>query len=192
MTIREGAQRVRIYNSGHLVFLYDEANRTAINEAAPEILYGFRGEADLNDEALQKLANEGTLVIYELRQDDELDVEIVLGEPLSVSELSVARWKFPQQARLAMPSGKLCIESYDSLLLGDDDPTDPGAVLDVPPGDYTLTLHRIAWGAMDRDDISDGYEGPYEIIMLTPADEQSMSESLPAFLRFNIEDSDDR
>jgi hypothetical protein len=88
MTIRAGAQRADVYNSGLLVFVYDESHRDVINQAEPGVLDGFSRDEVLNDQALRKLARDGTLVVYELQQDDELDMEVVVGDALTEEELS--------------------------------------------------------------------------------------------------------
>jgi hypothetical protein len=187
MTIREGAQRADVYHSGLLVFVYDEFHRAAINEAAPSVLDGFNRDEVLNDQALQKLARDGTLVVYELQQDDELDMEVVVGAALTEEELSIGLWEPVQYARFNLPSGRLCIESYDSLQLGDEEPTDEGAVLDVPPGDYVMTLHRIDWGALDDAEIED-YEGTSEVFVLSPMGQNAppLPTDLPAMLLFPL------
>jgi hypothetical protein len=187
MTIREGAQRADVYNSGLLVFVYDEANRLMINQAAPSVLDGFSRDEVLNDQSLQELARTGTLVVYELQQDDELDMEVVVGEALTVEELSIGLWEPVQYARLNLPSGRLCIESYDSLRLGDEQPTDEGAIFSVPPGDYVMTLHRIDWDALDDAEIED-YEGTSEVFVLTPIGQNAppLPADPPAMLLFPL------
>jgi hypothetical protein len=187
MTVREGAQRADVYNSGLLVFVYDESHRDTINQAEPNVLDGFNRDEVLNDEALQKLAHEGTLVVYELQQDDEVDMEIVVGHALTEEEPSVGLWEPVQYARLNPPSGRLCIESYDSLQLGDEEPTDEGAILNVPPGDYVMTLHCINWDALDDAEIED-YAGMSEVFVLTPMGQNAppLPADPPAMLLFPL------
>lgn len=185
MQLPDTNQRVNIYNSGHLVFLYDETYREAINQANPDILSGFAGDSDLADPALRSLAEQGILVIYELQQDDPIIVEVAVGSPLSEATQMTLPWMAPQTARITLPSGKLCIETYDSLQLGLEAPTDPGAVLDLPVGEYLLTLYRIDWQKLEATGREE-YEGPYESIILTPSSEVAPLPEMTAFLRYPV------
>jgi hypothetical protein len=112
------------------------------------------------------------VVGYSLHQDDELEVAVYVGDPLTEEELSVSRWLEPQTAFLRLPSGKLCVEPNDSLRVGGETPTDKGGLVDFPPGDYRVTLYRIDGEALFRERLE--WKGAWEIIVLTlggtPAD----------------------
>jgi len=189
-TIREESTAVEIYNEGLVVFLYDEANSTTIIETNPALLESFGGETD---EALAELVKNGLLVAYELEQDDELAIEISIGPPLGPEELGQGRWHTPQRAPISIPSGKLCVEGYNNLRLSPDyDPSeDPGAVLDIPAGEYVLSLYRIDWEALAEAGFGGDIEewgGPWQVIVFTEASEAETAGSPAPMLRFSTED----
>jgi len=84
------------------------------------------------------------LIVFELYQDDELQAEVSLGPPLGEAEAEGIPWSEPKKTLLSLPSGALCIESMDSLRIGADEPTDQGAQLTLPPGDYELSLQCLS------------------------------------------------
>ncbi|MGH8120436.1 MAG: hypothetical protein ACRESK_07470 [Gammaproteobacteria bacterium] len=114
----------------------------------------------------EKLTQQGMIVGYSLMQDDELDIEVHVGDPFTDSELAIARWLDPQHALLQLPSGRLCVESNDASRVGPEEPTDKGAQVDLPAGDYMLTLYRIDYEALSREKLD--WRGPQEVIVLTP------------------------
>jgi hypothetical protein len=143
------------------VWLYDNANlqelRTPVGDDA-----GFGGMPPQVENRIKA----GLLVGYSLLQDDEIDAAVIVGDALTETELSVARWLEPQAAYLRLPSGKLCVESNDASRLGPEKPGEKGAVVSVPPGDYRLTLYRVDHEALDREGLE--WSGPQEVIVLTP------------------------
>lgn len=156
--LRKGGTRLGIRSSGRELWLYDEAHRTAIREAGPG-MGGAPGE-------IPGLMRAGTLLGVSLPQDDDLDLEIHVGKPLSEAELAAARWLEPQTAFLRVPSGTLCVESNDASRIGPETPAEKGARVEVPPGDYRVTLYRIDGEALFREQII--WEGPAEVFVLTP------------------------
>jgi len=186
--IRKNSTAVNVYNDGLVVFLYDEANGKEIQKADPTLLEAFSDE-DAADPKLADLAKKGLLVAYELEQDDELSIEVSIGDPLSDGELKSGRWHTVQRAPIHLPSGKLHIEGYGNFRLSPDyDPDEePGAVVKVPSGDYVLALYHLNWEALEEDglwDDSKDWEGPQQVITLTPAaDAQPVANPAP-MLRF--------
>ncbi len=180
--IRQGATPVHIYNEGLVVFLYDEAQEARIIDADPEIIWGAGAEA-LEDPATQELLASGELLIYGLYGDGGVDLEVVAGAPLTEKELSCGQWYPPETGYLSLPSGRLCVHSYNTLPMGDndDDPPDEGAVVEVPPGTYRVTLYRKNWDEMESagmvtfDQAREAGVDVYgqgrvdEVIVLTPA-----------------------
>lgn len=164
--IRAGARRAEVYNSGLHVWLYDEANQDAIVRDGAVATLVAEGE-DEAEGALRRLARAGTLVAYALQQDDSLRVDVLVGEPLTAAERKGGRWLAPQQAFIRLPSGRLRVESDDALrLVAGDSPTDEGATIAVPPGDYLLTLHRVDLEALAEAGV-EGFDGAHEVITLT-------------------------
>lgn len=153
--LRRGrAFRVEVHNSGLEVWLYDDENAPAIRT---------RG---LWNKLIAGEPTDGFIVGYGLRQDDGLHIEVLVGEPLNSQELSVSRWLEPQTALLRLPSGRLAVESNDSCRVGEEEVDEPGALIEVPRGDYRLTLYRTDHEALDREAIS--WTGPHEVVVLTP------------------------
>ncbi|PTA68717.1 hypothetical protein C8263_05580 [Deinococcus arcticus] len=141
---------VEVYNDGLVVFVYDEANEARIQQADPGILWGHGDEAEDNAHpGTRAMLEEGAFLVYTLCTDNSVCAEILVGAPLSAGELAQGRWHQPQRARLSVPSGRLWVHSYNSLPIGDG-PLDPGACVQVPPGEYVGTLHRKDWGAMEQ------------------------------------------
>ncbi|HSA55339.1 MAG TPA: hypothetical protein VLE53_06520 [Gemmatimonadaceae bacterium] len=150
-----------VSNSGLEVWLYDDANRLTIRNAGPPES-GFGGMPP----NFEELSRQGLIVGYSLYQDDEVDVAVHVGAPFTDEELSAGRWLEPQPAYLRLPSGRLCIESNDASRVGPEEPGETGAVVDVPPGDYRLTLYRVDHEALSRGRLT--WRGPQEMILLTP------------------------
>lgn len=163
--IRPNGRRLHVFNSGLEVWLYDDANRDAIRSTAPDSASGGMPGA------FADLTRAGQVVGYGLHQDDELDVEVHVGKPFTEAELAVARWLAPQTAWLRLPSGRLCVESNDASRIGEEEPTDQGAHVDVPPGDYRLTLLRVDHEALSREKLQ--WTGPQEVILLSPGGKKS-------------------
>jgi hypothetical protein len=148
--IRPGATPVHIYNEGLVVFLYDEAHEARIRDTDPEVIWGA-GADTFEDLTTQELLASGELLIYGQYGDGGVDVEVVIGLPLTEQELSCGEWYPPETGYLSLPSGRLCVHSYNTLPMGDndDDPPDEGAVVEVPPGTYRVTLYRKNWDEME-------------------------------------------
>ena len=157
--LRAGATHFSVRNSGGEVWLYDEANREAIRAGnPPEGMGGMPANFD-------ELTKQGLLVGYSLAQDDDLEVAVIVGAPLTAAELATGHWLEPQTAFLRLPSGELCVESNDASRIGFEEPTEEGARVSVPAGDYRLTLHRVDDEALWRTEQQ--WDGPREVIVLT-------------------------
>ena len=189
--LREGSNVVNVYNDGLVVFLYDQANETRIQEADPGILWGYGNDKEENAHpGTQAMLEAGAFLVYTLMQDDSVCAEICVGPPLGKAELAPLRWYPPQRARLSLPSGQLWVHSYNSLPIGDT-PVDSGACMHLPPGDYVVTLHRKDWSAMQEEGLVDMdalYEEDIEVIsevlVLTPAQEALEPVGPPSILFF--------
>jgi hypothetical protein len=162
--VREKLRELEIENSGPLVFLFDAANRDRIATSGASVLHGF--DANSDDHALRALAAEGALVVYELAQDDTVRIAVGVGAPLSAAEKKGRAWRKPQTARLHLPSGRLCVHTYDSLDAALGTPSAKEASLPLPPGDYVLTLQRV-----DVDAVASMAPGPGEVVTLAPRQE---------------------
>lgn len=160
-SVRDGGTRLSVPNSGLEVWLYDDANREMIRQAAPPD-FGFGGMPP----NFCELTKQGLIVGYSLMQDDYLDIAVYVGAPLTEQEMSMSRWLEPQKAFLRLPSGKLCVESNDASRIGPEEPTEKGGLVQLAEGDYLVTLYRIDHEALDRERLT--WKGPQEVIVLTP------------------------
>ena len=169
--IRPGGRRYEVYNEALCVYLYDETNSDALRELIAK--KGDEGSVfydNLSLPAFAKAVKAKSLALcYELRQDDEVYIEVIVGPPLTEEELAVARWLPVQRAKLSLPGGRLRINTPNTMPLDPEEPEDEGAVAHVPPGDYALSLYRVDWHACDCDEIK--FKGPGEVIVLTPLEE---------------------
>ena len=175
--LRPGAQTVEVFNSGLQVWLYDAANREKLKASG-----AFEVETDQAEmeEKMKSFVREGTILAYDLMQDDSLKLAVIVGEPMAKKEMSTAPWLAPQRGFLRLPTGALVVESNDALTIRKLEPADKGALVNVPPGDYLATIHRIDYGALEADE--DDYSGPSEVITLTPGDAAKPVEGQPPFL----------
>jgi len=174
----DGVRTARVFNSGLEVWLYDEANREAIVASG--------ALRDFDDEQMRPLFAGGLLAAYSLYQDDELFVGVMVGLPPTAEALAVDAWLEPQTAFLRLPSGDLCLESNDASRIGPEEPGDEGARIEVPPGDYRLTLYRVDHEALDRAGRT--WDGPQEVVVLTPGGSpaDAAAEILPFELRRDL------
>lgn len=142
---------VTVYNDGPLAFVYDEASAETIYTSNMLLLQGFSRDEILKDAAWCELAGRGLIFAYELFQDDELCVEIRSGSPLTQKEMGKLPWLAPQKTFLSLPSGKLRIDSYNSLPVDDSYDDSPGAIVELTPGNYIVNLHRLDQHAVSHE-----------------------------------------
>lgn len=178
-SLRQDAVRIEIYNEGLTVFLYDHTNETLIREKNPKIIW-FAGTDAFEDAATRILLQSGDLLIYGLHGDSIVEPEILIGEPLRNDELFHAIWHEPECGFLNLPSGKLCIHSFNTLPMGDNgsEPGDEGAVIDVPSGQFKVTIYRKNITAMYEINEDWDAESANEIIVLTPVKEFTKTENI--------------
>lgn len=180
---RTGARRVSLANEGHYVFLYDEAALPALRAAQfCEDLLG--GKVEHADARCREIEAAHRIVIYELCQDDDVIIDLAVGAALGARERKAAVWHEAQKTILHLPSGKLRVETMNSSRLGADAPGEEGRTLDVPSGDYLLTLNRVNWDALGstleaRPDL------PTEFITLTPLAAAKAPKQAPAVLAWD-------
>jgi hypothetical protein len=166
-TIRPDSLTAQFYNDGLVIFLYDDRSQDTIKAINPSILEGY-GEDDLNAE-LFEVAEKGLLVAYELLEDNEMALEVAIGDPLTNQEQADLGPCLPvQRAYLNLSSGKLAIEGYGNFRLSPDfDPDEePGALLDVPPGEYIVSIYSID-GDVQAEDL-EAVSKPNHLFVLTP------------------------
>lgn len=156
------AQRVKVFNSGLNVWLYDRSFRDELKASGA---FEVSADAAAFEKAMRGFVRKGRILSYDLMQDDSVDIAVAIREPLTAKELGTIPWREPQQAFLRLPTGRMVVESNDSLTIRSQKPTDPGAEVTTPPGDYLVTLHRVDWDVLAEDEID--WDGPSEFITLT-------------------------
>lgn len=176
--MRPGSQVVRVYNDGLTGLLYDQGEEEAIRDAGPQVLFG--AGADLfDDEATMTLLREGRLLVYGMHEDNEIAMEVIVGEPLTEAELARGEWLQDGPCHIDLPSGRLAIHSYNSLPIGDFEPgqQDPGGLATVEPGRYHARLYRKEASSVTDADYDNLGEGGYaylsantiiDVLVLTP------------------------
>jgi hypothetical protein len=175
--LRADARYAEVFNSGLEVWLYDAGHRQKLKASG-----AFETELETAelDRRMREFGAQGLIMAYQLEEDNSLSVAVCVGEPLSDKELAAARWLEPQKAFLRVPSGRLVVESNDALTIRSEAPSDKGAELEVPPGDYLATLYRIDHDALEADELA--WKGPEQIIVLTSGAVAKPVPGQPAFL----------
>ena len=164
-----------------MVFVYDETHESRIVDERIELLEGFNRDDAGAAVKTCALAKEGILVAFELYQDDPVDVEVAVGPPIAEGEAEKALWLEPQYARLSLPSGILRIHTFNTLPFADGEPDAEGARIELPPGDYRLTLQRLDYDGMEKKRAS-ARGLPAHVITLLPSSEVEPVDPLPVLL----------
>ncbi len=173
--VRSGAQRLSVYNEGLCVYVHDEAHDSEIRALLGSGEYGDLSNNNFFDCLSMPafgavVAKRGLAFAFELDQDDGIDIDVVVGPPLTSTQLADAQWMQPQRTWLRLPSGRLRVDTPNTMPLDPDPGDDPGGVATVPPGDYEVRLYRVDWLAMHRAGVDEVYRGPGHILLLTPLD----------------------
>ncbi len=184
---RAGSTMVEVYNEGLIVMLYDESHLPELEQSGADFSYGA-SDAEIG-RPLKQLSKNRTLAAYELVQDDPVSVEVIVGGPLTRQELKVGRWQRPQVTALRLPSGVLRIDTANTFPLdgdSDDESEEAPGRLNVPPGEYVLTLYRLDWDKLETEGLlgEDGaWNGPGEILVLTPVADAKPVKTVKPLLR---------
>jgi len=161
------ARRCAPYNDGHWCFAYDRAHIPRLSELkAYEALIGFSASIEA-EKLLMQLGDEGLALAWQLDHDGGVVVDVVVGKKITSGQKGKAQWLKPQGSYLSIPSGRLRIETLNSLSFGPDEKTGEGCEIEISPGDYDVTLNRVNWSLMD-DSMDDQPEIPTEVIVLEP------------------------
>jgi hypothetical protein len=163
--VRTGSTLEELETEGLHVFLLDAHARGGLilREAAT-------GVVDADPERLDGESKRKELVAFELQEDGFTRIEIAVGKPLSAAELKKARWWKPVRARLALESGRLRVETSESLEQSLSQEKTPFAFeVALPRGEYVLTLHRRRY--VDVPDGTPEDQLPFQVVTLTPVAE---------------------
>jgi len=156
-----------MYNDGLSVFLYDDSYLEELSD--PNLAEVVRERAMIAgaSERDEKISEKRKLLVYELQQDDSLRIDLSVGSPLDDREMKELESRPPLKGYLSIPSGRLCVESANCLRLHPDyDGAEHGAVLEVPPGDYLVTIYHADLERLPQGDRG-GDPPPRQFITLT-------------------------
>ncbi len=172
---RPSAQHLSIYNEGLCGYVHDEAHDDEIRALLGSDKYGDLSNntfyENLSIPAFGAIASQrGLAFAFELQQDDGISLDVLVGPALTPEQLADAHWMQPQLTWLSLPSGRLRVDSPNTMPLDPEPGDDPGGVATVPPGDYEVRLYRMDWPAMHRAGRDETYRGPDHILLLTPLD----------------------
>lgn len=169
--VREGFYRFEIYNDGSLLFIYDLANAQAILDTVP-----IDDNYPLDSRNLDRAVRAGLIVLVELFEDDEIRCEVGVGKSLTSKEKKRANvpWLPTAHAHLWLPSGRLRLDSANSLALIPEEADEEGAEFSCEPGHYRVSIDRVSWGELDE---SDEYDGAGEIISLNRIGKEDFKEN---------------
>jgi hypothetical protein len=154
---RPGAARFEVRNEASIVYFFDEANRAALKKTS----LGRLG-SDASPKTVANLAKKKLFAEFVVTRDVTLYGFVALGPQPTAAELAGLDWRPPRVAALSLPSGQLRMETAGSFSLGPELAEYAGLFIEVPPGEYTLTLVEV-------NDPSGG-EWPQLLLTLTPAD----------------------
>ncbi|MFO0940351.1 MAG: hypothetical protein U0930_06240 [Pirellulales bacterium] len=172
--LRVGSKQIEVYNEGLFIFLYDKANSKWLkeNEAADVVA----GGDDVVDgvKRRRELGKSGAIAAFELFQDDSQMIEVSVGAPLSAAECKKLPFLKARRAHLKLPSGKLQIESWNSLKIHDEGGGETGGKVTVPAGDYLMTLYQVDPAAQQHPITC--------LITLTPTSELPIPKVVDSFI----------
>lgn len=130
----------------------------------------------------------GTIVAYELMQDDSLSIVVKTGLPFTKEEMEEICVHPPLTAYLRIPSGKLAVECADSFRLDPDfegEPPEEGAAVEVPPGAYIVNIYHVDIPELPSEKIGN-YQGPFQYIILTPASPTEFPTEKNAYIPYKV------
>lgn len=176
---------IKIYNEGLIVYLYDDSllDKLAYYKDLPTLIESHKGIR------FKRISMSGTIVAYELRQDDSLSIVVKTGLPLTKEEMEEICVHPPLTVYLRIPSGKLAVECADSFRLDpgfEDEPPEEGAVVEVPPGAYIVNIYHVDIPELPSEKIGN-YQGPFQYIILTPASPTEFPTEKNAYIPYKVE-----
>ena len=187
VALRANGHRVELYNEGLSIFCYDNSKEQEINDSG--FIEHYIDSAAGVDGQLKAMADDGSMVIVGLEQDDPVVIDVVIGKPLSPKEKKLGKWHKVQKAFLSLSSGKLRMDSFNTLAMYPDNTGHPGALIDVPPGDYLFSLQRLDLDSLELSESEENLSPtrrqlPQMFVCLTPAADAKVPRKRQAALAF--------
>lgn len=165
--LQRGAVRCEPYSDGPWFFAYDPAHVDILNELkAYAALLGHASGGDA-ERRLQQVADAGLAIACELGHD-LVRVDVLIGKKLGAAAKEKAEWVDPQRGFLRIASGRLRIDSLNTVAFGPNEPDEQGCELHVPSGDYDVIVHRVAFELMDDSGGARSVELPAAVLELHP------------------------
>ncbi len=159
------AIRCEPYNDGHWCFAYDATHEDRLRELnAHDVLIGLAGGTEAED-TLAEIGAEGLAIGWELVGDHEVIVDVLVGRKLTAAQKKKGEWLKAQGSCLSLPTGRLRIETLNSLAFSPDEPTSPGSEIEVEPGEYDVSVLRAS---LESDEEASSVRLPTEVLTLTP------------------------
>lgn len=138
MPFRPNAVPFALRNEASVLYAFDEANRKALKKSP----LGRHGP-DTSARALAALARRKLFAEFLVTRGLAILGEVAVGPPPSAGEVAGRSPRPAQDATLLLPSGCLRLETANSFSPGPDPADEPGLFVDVPPGEYVLTLVEL-------------------------------------------------
>lgn len=178
--------RVCAYNEGLVVYIYDDSQIEAWQRlSGSEQVRRY----SLSDREFATGFAPSDMLAYELRQDDEVRLDIAVRPPLTDEETALLCVREPQTGLLRLPTGRLCVECANNVRFNPDyfesemDEDERGTLIEVPPGDYRVWLYHVDFEALPTDELRD-YRGPCQVVTLEPAKAHGAASPAGNFLPF--------
>ena len=134
--------RVSIVNGGLIVFVYDVGYAATIAKSGAAILEGYEPSV-VSEAEFVKLGRQGMLLAYELSQDDDIELDVIVSAALTNKQRKdVDSFEATELAWLHSPTGHLQIDGYNTLRAGPDIAREQGGNLRVSPSHYSVCLYR--------------------------------------------------
>ena len=134
--------KLSIVNDGLVIFIYDVEHAVGITESGAAILEGYEPSVVREAEFLT-LGRRGILVAYEVTQDDDIELDVIVGTSLTKEQRQhLDACESTELAWLHSPSGHLHVDSYSTLRVGSDVSHEQGSSLQVSPSHYSVCLYR--------------------------------------------------
>ena len=144
--------RVTGYNEGLRVYLFDDSLQVKPSQEPASAFLP------------------GDLLAYELRQDDEICVDLAVRPPLTPDEMAQIDAQEPLSGFLCLATGRLCVEWANNFRFDpecDGANEDCGTIIQVPPGHYRVWIYHIDMDAKPADEQYE-HPGPLQMITLEP------------------------
>lgn len=176
--------RVRAYNDGLVVYLYDDS-QIGIWRRLSEREQARRYTRSVKEFAARFAP--GDLLAYELPQDDSICLDVAVRPPLTDGETARLCLRESLTGLLSLPTGRLCVECANNVRFDPDhveaemDEDERGTLIEVPPRDYRVWLYHVDFDSLPQDELLN-YQGPQQVVTLEAVEAGMATSSKGNFL----------